>query len=158
ADGVLDARPTRATITPPPSALRPPRRPHPSPRRTMIRTRFALLLPAFGLAILLAGCNVRVTTGDKKGGDAPDTPTGRDPAEQETIKLVKQHNGYATQDDKQPGKPVVAIGVFGDKITDADLKTLAACKKLRKLDITSTKITGAGLKQFADCPNLTELE
>src|SRR5436190_12928744 len=105
--------------------------PPPSGGAIMFSHRRTLILAT--LALILAGCQVRIDSG---GGPNATTSSGGDPAEQDAIKAIKKHEGYVTQDDTQPNKPVVQVWVHRPSFTDAHLKDLASFSKLRKVNIS----------------------
>ena len=73
-----------------------------------------------------------------------------DPAEEAAIKAIKQLGGRVEQDGK-------VVDLSYTKVTDADLKELAALKNLTTLDLSDTSVTGAGIKELAALKNLTTL-
>ena len=62
------------------------------------------------------------------------------------------------RNEKQPGKPVVAVDLRGTEVTDAGLKDLAPLTHLQKLDLSVTKVTDAGLKELAPLKRLQTLD
>ncbi|HEY7314060.1 MAG TPA: hypothetical protein VH643_32215, partial [Gemmataceae bacterium] len=118
------------------------------------------LLPILGLI----GCQVRF--GPATGSSAPSKPgpgggnagPAGNPAEQPAIDVVKKHGGFATQDSKQPGNPVIAVTVFQPSFTDDELKSLAGLTKVRKMNLANTKSTGVGFKDLTGLKDLTELQ
>lgn len=105
-----------------------------------------------------------------------------DDAEDKAVKFVEKLGGLVKRDEKLSGKPVVTVSLNSAKLTDADLKELAAFKSLKtlrlvnvekltdvglkelaalttitELDLTRTKVTDAGLKELAPLKNLTSL-
>ncbi len=99
------------------------------------------LLFAVGIAVLVTGSACRA-----------------DDAEDKAVKFVENLKGGVIRDDKLPGKPVVEVNLVSTKITDTDLKELAAFKNLTTLDLSSTKVTDACVKELASLKNLTSLE
>ena len=85
-------------------------------------------------------------------------PVRADDAEDKAVAFVEKLGGKVTRDEKAPGKPVVTVFLSGSKkVTDADLKELAALKNLTTLDLIGTEVTDAGLKELATLKNLTTL-
>src|SRR5436190_24324190 len=72
-----------------------------------------------------------------------------DEPEEQAVKAVEKLAGYVTRDDKQKGNPVVAVNLSDTRVTDKELKELAALKQLKKLELRRTKVTDAGLKVLA---------
>jgi hypothetical protein len=82
-----------------------------------------------------------------------------DDAEDKAVKWVEKVDGRVTRDEKQPSKPVVTVSLNFAKLTDADLKELAAFKNLKTLRLVSVeKLTDGGLKELAPLKTLTELD
>lgn len=82
-----------------------------------------------------------------------------DDAEDKALKFVEKFDGRVTRDEKVPGKPVVTVSLNFAKLTDADLKELAAFKSLKTLRLVSVQtLTDAGLKELAALTTLTELD
>src|SRR5436190_17813763 len=82
-----------------------------------------------------------------------------DEAEDKAVKFVEKLDGRVTRDEKATGKPVVTVSLNFAKLTDADLKELAAFKSLKTLRLVSVeKLTDAGLKELAALSTLTELD
>ena len=83
-----------------------------------------------------------------------------DDAEDKAIALVESLKGKVTRNTHLPNKPVVAVILYSNKkVTDADLKELAAFKDLTTLDLAfTTKITDEGIKNLAALKNLDELD
>lgn len=65
--------------------------------------------------------------------------TGR--KEAVVLSRLEKLGATVTRDEKQPGKPVVAVSLFCYQMTDADLMELAAFKNLRKLSLRNTYTT-----------------
>jgi internalin A len=70
-----------------------------------------------------------------------------DPTEDAVIKAIKQLGGRVDQDGK-------VVNLSSTKVTDAELKELAALKNLTTLDLSDTTVTGAGKKELAALQNL----
>ena len=73
-----------------------------------------------------------------------------DPTEDAVIKAIKQLGGKVEQNGK-------VVHLSSTKVTDAQLKDLAALKNLTTLDLSDTRVTGAGIKELAALKNLTTL-
>ena len=86
-----------------------------------------------------------------KGGQ-PAANAVADPAEQAAIEALKKHGGLVTEE----GGHVTVVMAYQPSFTDADVKTLAAFPKVRKIQITSGKLTGANFKDLAGLNDLTE--
>lgn len=84
-------------------------------------------------------------------------PLHADDAEDQAVKAVEQLGGSVTRDDKDPAHPVVSVFLGGAKVTDADLKVLAALKGLKGLSLTNTPVTDASLKELAPLQGLQTL-
>ena len=78
--------------------------------------------------------------------------------EASAVKAVEKLGGKVTRDDKLPGKPVIAVNLYGTKVTDAGLKELKDLKQLTSLDLTWTWGTAAVLKELKDLKQLTSLD
>src|SRR5437660_701354 len=83
-------------------------------------------------------------------------PLYADNAEDAAIKAVEDLGGECTHEDKDPAKPVVHVDM-GAQAKDADLKILAAFKRLRGLDLQGSQVTDAGMKTVATLKGLQEL-
>jgi internalin A len=105
-----------------------------------------MTMPRLPASLVLVGCVL-----------GPVAPARADDAEDKAIAFVEKLGGKVTRDDKRPGKPVVAVNLYGTKMTDADLKELTALKGLTTLRLGSTKVTDAGLRELAAFKSLTEL-
>src|SRR5687768_1743979 len=70
-----------------------------------------------------------------------------DEAEDRAAKLFDRL-GFVGRDRDRPGKPVVEVDVSSSKVTDADLKELAACKSLNVFIARGTTISDAGVKEL----------
>src|SRR5437764_1242186 len=93
---------------------------------------------AISLALLVAvliGC--QCGGAGTKGPGIPGNPAANpgDPAEQAAIETVKKHGGLVTHDETQPNRPVIAVNVYKNSFTDADLKELASLTKARKMSL-----------------------
>jgi hypothetical protein len=81
-------------------------------------------------------------------GLCPSSSARADDAEDRAVAFVEKLGGTVTRDAKAPGKPVVRVSLALKKVTDAELKNLAALKNLTALGLIRTKLTGAGLKEL----------
>jgi len=81
-----------------------------------------------------------------------------DDAEDKAVAFVEKLGGYASRDEKAPGKPVITVSLFGTQVTDAGLKELATLTNLTTLYLGGTDVTDAGLKELAALKNLTTLD
>jgi hypothetical protein len=79
---------------------------------------------------------------------ASSRPAFADAAEDKAVALVKKLGGDVTRDDKQPGKPVTKVFLFGSPVTDAVAKELAAFKSLTTLGLGGTQVTDAGAREL----------
>jgi len=68
--------------------------------------------------------------------------------EADAVKMVEQLGGTIKRDDKQPGKPVVAVDLSRTRVTDVELKELKELKALTKLDLHRANVTDAGVKDL----------
>src|SRR5262245_64969312 len=73
------------------------------------------------------------------------------------VKAIEKLGGQVTRDDKQPGNPIVGVGLNYRKVTDAELKQLKELKSLRRLAIGYTEVTDAGLKELIGLKDLRSL-
>ena len=69
-----------------------------------------------------------------------------DEATNKAVEYVEKLGGKVVRVGEMPGETVVAVDLSGVKITDRDLKELAALKDLKLLDLSRTEVTDAGLK------------
>jgi hypothetical protein len=84
-------------------------------------------------------------------------PVRADDAEDKAVKFVEKLGGQVFRDNKQPGKPVVHVGLAGAKITAAEMKELAAFKNLATLAMPGATVASGGFKELAPLKNLTKL-
>src|SRR2546423_14082610 len=80
--------------------------------------------------------------------------------EASAVKAVEKLGGKVTRDDKLPGKPVIALSMWGTPahiISDDTLKPVKALTKLRVLDLNGTAVTAKGLAELKDLTNLQSL-
>jgi hypothetical protein len=85
---------------------------------------------------------------------------GQDAAGQEkAMALIKRLGAYTKFDEKAPGRPLVEVSFeFSQKPTDADLATLKALTKLRRLAVLDApEVTDAGLEHVKGLPELDDL-
>src|SRR5207249_701618 len=81
-----------------------------------------------------------------------------DDAEAKAVEAITKLGGTVTRDDKLPGKPVIAVNLYGTKVTDAGLKELKHLKQLTSLNLAgTTQVTDAGLKELKELKQLTSL-
>src|SRR5262249_21278471 len=80
-------------------------------------------------------------------------------------KAIEKLHGRITRDEKQPGKPVVAIDLSDPRefraaswVTDAALKHVREFKHLRTLKLSLTGITDSGLKELKELSALESLD
>src|SRR5271170_6737116 len=73
-----------------------------------------------------------------------------DDAEDKAVAFVKTLGGKVERDAKAEGKPVRGVDLSNrTKVTDAELKGLAALKQLRSLNLRGcNQLTDAGLKEL----------
>src|SRR5262245_54211681 len=76
-----------------------------------------------------------------------------DEAEDRAVKAVEKLGGKVTRDDKQPGKPVIALDLSWTKMTDTRLKDLKDLKDLQSLILHFTLVTDVGMKELRDLKN-----
>src|SRR5215831_5477252 len=77
-----------------------------------------------------------------------------DDAEDKAIEAIKKVEGKMTRDARADGKPVIFVSLIDTKVTDADLQSVAAFKKVQVIDLNSTPITDAGMKHLAGLEHL----
>jgi hypothetical protein len=91
-------------------------------------------------------------------GFGSENPEAGGTAEVAAVEAIEMLGGQVTRDDKQPGKPVVAVVFRHSQVTDAGLKQLKELKSLQALDLSGTKVTDAGLKELKELENLQTLD
>jgi hypothetical protein len=129
----------------------------------MLRIRFAIL--AACVAVSAVGCEVKFNAGpvttpvsgeykpDKFTGSGASPDTGnQNPKEDPAEVALKKLNGRVKRDESQPGKPVVEVRLFEQKITDDDLKELAQFPNLKRVEFSGEKVTGTGLAALTKLP------
>ena len=78
-------------------------------------------------------------------------------AENKVVQFIEKLRGKVTRDEELPDKPVIAVALFGTKVTDAGLQQLAELKSLHTLNLGNTRVADAGLKELAGLTKLTTL-
>jgi hypothetical protein len=86
----------------------------------------------------------------------------RSAAEKRAIVFVELIGGKITYDEKQPGRPVIAVNLGRRKatapsITDIGLRELRAFDQLQSLILSRTLITDAGIKELKELKKLEKL-
>src|SRR3954454_25115856 len=78
--------------------------------------------------------------------------------EAEAVAALKKLGGTVLHADNNPAKPVRSVYLPGPKVTDADLKLLAALPQLQVLKLDAAKnVTDEGVKELAGLKQLTDL-
>jgi hypothetical protein len=78
--------------------------------------------------------------------------------EAEALAALKKAGATVLYTDNDPSKPARTVYLPGPKVSDADLKHLAALKGLKVLKLdAATKVTDAGVKELAGLKGLTDL-
>jgi len=77
--------------------------------------------------------------------------------EASSVAALAELGARIQRDEKQPGKPVVAVDLRNTKVTDAGLKNLAPLTQLQTLDLRETEVTDAGLTNLAPLTQLQTL-
>src|SRR5262245_47957714 len=80
-----------------------------------------------------------------------------DDAEDKAVEVIENGGARVTRDEQAPGRPVVQVD-FQQKVTDEDLKALAALKHLKVLLLDETSLCDSDLKHLAGLPTLEELD
>src|SRR5262245_26523915 len=79
--------------------------------------------------------------------------------EDKAIQAIEKVGGSVVRDEDAPGKPVVEVDYGGEaKVTDGDLKPLAAFKQVRVVLLDGTSVTDAGLQHLGNLTRLEELD
>ncbi len=92
-----------------------------------------------GLMVVLAAAAVRA--------DEPDV-----------VRRVEALHGSVTHDDKQPGRPIIAVNLEWEIPPSADdIKALATLKGLRRLTIGNRRVPSDALKELEELAGLREL-
>src|SRR5262245_3500831 len=73
------------------------------------------------------------------------------------VKAIEKLGGRVTRDDNRPGKPVVAVNLFGAKVTETGLKELKELKSLQALKLSGIKVTDVGLRELKELKSLQSL-
>src|SRR5262249_22958390 len=76
-------------------------------------------------------------------------------AEDQAAEAIQKLGGKVARYDQAPGRPVVSVDLAGVKLTDADLRPLAAFAHLQVLDLSRTQVTNAGLEHLTGLTSLT---
>lgn len=95
---------------------------------------------------LCAALAALVWTAPARPAAQPGAKKVEDPADV----ALKRLDGRVTRE--KPDGPVVAVRLFSDKVTDADLKELAQFDKLKKLELSAPSVTGTGFAALAALP------
>jgi uncharacterized caspase-like protein len=98
-----------------------------------------------------------VFTGEGAGGWVLSEQGWSPETEAKAAAAVERLGGTVTRDEERPGRPVIEVHLSFSKAADADLKELAALKRLQVLVLSFTTITDAGLKELAALPGLRKL-
>jgi hypothetical protein len=132
------------------------------------RRRLAAIL-ALLAAGLLSGALFLCIRGQRdeqaiEAGDRTPAPTGTAGSrltagadEEPAAEMVRKLGGRFHRDGLAPGMPTVLINLGNTKVTDADLRTVAACTHLRSLDMSHTAITDVGLRELSGLRKLQSL-
>jgi hypothetical protein len=78
--------------------------------------------------------------------------------EAEVARALEKAGGTVRVDDKQPGKPVVTVILWGPRYKVEMLKDLKEFKSLQNLRIGGPWITDDGVKELRELPSLRLLE
>ena len=78
--------------------------------------------------------------------------------EDKAVARLKILNGRIERDEKQPGKPVVAVTLNSELATDVVWKDLAPLTSVTELDLRFTNVTGKGAKKISGLIHLRRLE
>src|SRR5687768_12373027 len=90
-------------------------------------------------------------------GLAPAAPAGEEAVEKKALATVERLGGQVLRKGDKPDGAVREVRLLGKKVTDADLKDLAAFKEMEWLLLTDSAVTDAGLKHLARCERLAAL-
>ena len=71
---------------------------------------------------------------------------------------IEALGGRFVRDEKQPGRPITAVGFRGRPFEDKDVHVLASLKDLTYVDLNHTQITDAGLKELVEIESVTALD
>jgi hypothetical protein len=97
------------------------------------------------MRLVLGGCFVFAIV-------AGSIAVGADPTDADVTKLVEKLKGKTS-----PRGKLAIIDLGGKKVTDNDLKVIAASKTTRELVLSKTSITDDGLKIISTMPDLRKL-
>src|SRR5262249_53031956 len=73
------------------------------------------------------------------------------------LKELQQFNAYIERDNRQPGKPVIAIYVHSPQVTDALAERLKDFKKLERVGLNGTSATDTALQALKGLKDLHTL-
>jgi hypothetical protein len=126
------------------------------------------------LLVVAIGCSPKTPTSAPTAAPPPTTPAPDalvpdakevDPvldakaAEDKAVANVKRWGGFIIgRDVTAMTNSVTIVSLHGSKVTDAELKELAAFKRLLKLELGYTSITDAGMKELVVFKDLNELD
>jgi Leucine Rich Repeat (LRR) protein len=80
-----------------------------------------------------------------------------DVKQEEAAQRLVRLGGGVRVDSTRPDKPVVAVNLSQDPVTDSDMAALAAFPQLRELNLNMTRITDAGLVHLQGLTELREV-
>src|SRR5262245_55141917 len=83
--------------------------------------------------------------------------SGEESAEEQALATVERLGGQVLRRGEKPDAAVHEVRLLGKKVTDADLKGLAAFKEMERLLLTDASVTDEGLKHLARCKRLVAL-
>jgi hypothetical protein len=78
------------------------------------------------------------------------------PAEK-AITEIEKLGGRITRDEKNPGRPVIALMISNAKFTDAELLLVKRLPQIQRLSLLGTQVTDAGLKHLKGFTQLQRL-
>jgi len=79
-----------------------------------------------------------------------------DDAEEMGTKLVERLKGGVRRNEQVEGKPLIEVHLTG-RLTDDDVKTLAALSQLQQLTLYDAELSGRELSSFRASKSLTDL-
>jgi Leucine-rich repeat (LRR) protein len=94
-------------------------------------------------------------TGQKQP-DSREIPTSTDP-QTAAVAVIEKLGGDVTLDDKSSSKPVIAVSLDGEPVTDNELIHLENLTNLQSLVLSRTRVTEAGLVHVEGLTNLQVL-